>query len=252
MDFYGRTTMTEVLKAEAECKAGIKEAVASKSKTASKELLEAQRLDKDSRAISLKAAKLGIKSWGFYEDTERLAESVQIAVKKQEGKRNEAPAKSGPATPKFFSMPAHNSGSAPAEHARETKACTDRGMRLCTYQELCPKGCGDKTYQDKGHSWVPYSGFNGDYSNNGNSWVFIGTDGGHPSCRDHNGNRKGNKSVCGIANPNWNGDRYGNGMYCCAKNGKEMATELVEQLPAEHRRQDIAMEEDAILQEVWS
>merc|ERR1712070_152815 len=164
-------------------------------------------------------------------------------------KRGAAPAVTGP---KLFNMPAHHSGSAPAEHARETKACTDRGMRLCTYQELCPKGCGDKTYQDKGHSWVPYSGFNGDYSNNGNSWVFVGTDGGHPSCRDHNGNRNGQKSVCGISNPNWTGDRYGNGMYCCAKNGKEMTTELVEELPRELRDQDVAIEEDAILQEVWS
>ena len=100
-------------------------------------------------------------------------------------------------------------------HALQGQFCAAQGDRLCTYQELCPANCGDQTYQDAGHSWVPYAGFDGDYSNIGNSWVFLGTDGGHPSCRDHNGNRNGNAEVCGIGNPGWSGDVYGSGVYCC-------------------------------------
>ena len=100
-------------------------------------------------------------------------------------------------------------------HALQGQFCASQGERLCTYQELCAANCGDQTYQDAGHSWVPYAGFDGDYTNIGNSWVFLGTDGGHPSCRDHNGNRNGNAEVCGIGNPSWGGDVYGGGVYCC-------------------------------------
>jgi len=62
-------------------------------------------------------------------------------------------------------------------HALQASYCAAQDQRLCTYQELCPANCNDDTFQDAGHSWVPYSGFNGNYDNDADSWVFLGTDG---------------------------------------------------------------------------
>jgi len=102
---------------------------------------------------------------------------------------------------------------APHAHELQAQFCADQGQRLCTYQELCPTGCGDTTYQDAGHSWVPYSGWYGDVVNDGNSWVFVGDD-GSPPCRDHNSRRA--HTECGMENPAWGGgDIYGSGVYCC-------------------------------------
>lgn len=79
---------------------------------------------------------------------------------------------SNSALPKYYTHDTGLGGDHITAHALQAKFCAARSQRLCTYQELCPGNCNnDETYMDDGHSWIPYSGFNGDYENDGSSWV---------------------------------------------------------------------------------
>lgn len=73
--------------------------------------------------------------------------------------------------PKYYKHDTGLGGDHTTAHALQANFCAARSQRLCTYQELCPGNCNDGTYMDEGHSWIPYSGYNGDYENDGSSWV---------------------------------------------------------------------------------
>jgi hypothetical protein len=111
-------------------------------------------------------------------------------------------------TPTEHAWVATFAGSHTEHHATQAAYCTSLGSRLPTYQEICPNGVAGNPRPFTGtYSWVPYSGFNGDFTNDAANWVFLDPS-GNSYCEDHNPLRGPNND------PNWTGDQYGTQVFC--------------------------------------